>query len=180
MTKMDVLEIFKKRCRHPFRARASHVINRLFSDFVPFESPSGSVISGRCRFREKTLYVIGQQKPTPEDLKSSEDLKRLNYGMLTADDHSHILSVLKKARDSDPKETMVFTIVDTYGADISMYSAQRFQAFFIGHLIMEFLTIPLKTISLILGEGGSGGAVAIQYTDIRGMMDDSLYATAPP
>jgi acetyl-CoA carboxylase carboxyl transferase beta subunit len=75
---------------------------------------------------------------------------------------------------------MIFTIVDTYGADISMYSAQRFQAFFIGHLIMEFLTIPLKTISLILGEGGSGGAVAIQYTDIRGMMDDALYATAPP
>jgi len=180
MTKMDVLEIFKKRCRHPFRARASHVINRLFSDFVPFESPSGSVISGRCRFREKTFYVIGQQKPTPENLKSSEDLKRLNYGMLTADDHSHILSVLKKAKDSDPKETMIFTIVDTYGADISMYSAQRFQAFFIGHLIMEFLTIPLKTISLILGEGGSGGAVAIQYTDIRGMMDDALYATAPP
>jgi acetyl-CoA carboxylase carboxyl transferase beta subunit len=152
----------------------------LFSDFVPFESPSGSVISGRCRFREKTFYVIGQQKPTPEDLKSSEDLKRLNYGMLTADDHSHILSVLRKAKESDPKETMIFTIVDTYGADISMYSAQRFQAFFIGHLIMEFLTIPLKTISLILGEGGSGGAVAIQYTDIRGMMDDALYATAPP
>jgi acetyl-CoA carboxylase carboxyl transferase beta subunit len=180
MTKMDVLEIFKKRCRHPFRARASHVINRLFSDFVPFDSPSGSMISGRCRFRDKTFYVIGQQKPTPEDLKSSEDLKRLNYGMLTADDHSHILSVLKKARDSDPKDTMIFTIVDTYGADISMYSAQRFQAFFIAHLIMEFLTIPLKTISLIVGEGGSGGAVAIQYTDVRGMMDDALYATAPP
>ncbi len=180
MTKMDVLEIFKKRCRHPYRARASHVVNRLFSDFVPFESPSGSVISGRCRFMEKTFYVIGQQKPTPEDLKSSADLKRLNYGMLTADDHSHILSVLEEAQASDPKETMIFTIVDTYGADISMYSAQRFQAFFIGHLIKEFLTIPVRTISLILGEGGSGGAVAIQYTDIRGMMDDALYATAPP
>ena len=180
MTKMDVLEIFKKRCRHPYRARASHVINRLFSDFVPFENPSGSVISGRGRFMDKTFYVIGQQKPTPEDLKSSQDLKKLNYGMLTADDHSHILSILEKAGGLDSRETMIFTIVDTYGADISMYSAQRFQAFFIAQLIREFLTIPIPTISLILGEGGSGGAVAIQYTDIRGMMDDALYATAPP
>jgi acetyl-CoA carboxylase carboxyl transferase beta subunit len=61
-----------------------------------------------------------------------------------------------------------------------MYSAQRFQAFFIAHLIREFLTLPMRTISLILGEGGSGGALAIQVTDIRGQMDDALYATAPP
>jgi acetyl-CoA carboxylase carboxyl transferase beta subunit len=61
-----------------------------------------------------------------------------------------------------------------------MYSAQRFQAFFISHLIREFLSIPIKTISLVLGEGGSGGALAIQVTDVRGQMDDALYATAPP
>ena len=129
---------------------------------------------------DKRLYVIGQQKPTPEDLKSTEDLKKLNYGMLTSDDHSHILGVLKEARAGDPKDTFVFTIVDTYGADISMYSAQRFQAFFIGHLVSEFLTLPLRTISLVLGEGGSGGAVAIQAADVRGQLDDALYATAPP
>ena len=46
--------------------------------------------------------------------------------------------------------------------------------------IREFLTIPVRTISLVLGEGGSGGALAIQVTDIRGQVDDALYATAPP
>ena len=76
--------------------------------------------------------------------------------------------------------TFIFSMVDTYGADISMESAQQFQAFFIAHLIREFLTIPMRTISLVLGEGGSGGALAIQVTDIRGQMDDALYATAPP
>ncbi|MEE9419517.1 MAG: hypothetical protein V3W43_08565, partial [Desulfatiglandaceae bacterium] len=180
MAKLDLVEIFKKRTRHPFRPRASHVIDKLFPDFEPFLAPQGSLLAGSCQFEAKKLFLIAQQKPKPEDLQSKEDLKKLNYGMLTSDDHSYILTVLKRARASDPENTFVFSIIDTYGADISMYSAQRFQAFFIAHLIREFLTLPLRTISLILGEGGSGGALAIQVTDIRGQMEDALYATAPP
>jgi len=179
-SKPDIVDVFKKRTRHPFRPRASDVISNLFPDFAPFDHEGGSLISGPCRFLNKQLFVIAQQKPKPGDLRNSDDLKKLNYGMLTSDDHSFILNVLKKARLSDPNETFIFTIIDTYGADISMYSAQRFQAFFIAHLIREFLVLPLRTISLILGEGGSGGALALQVTDIRGMMDDALYATAPP
>jgi acetyl-CoA carboxylase alpha subunit len=180
MAKAELVEIFKKRTRNPFRPRASDIIDRLFPDFKPFGSAGKSLMAGTCRFGGKDLYVIAQQKPKPRDLKSSEDLKKLNYGMLTSDDHSDILGILKKAGSSDPNATILFSIVDTYGADISMYSAQRFQAFFIAHLIREFLTLPMRTVSLILGEGGSGGALAIQVTDIRGQMEDALYATAPP
>jgi len=181
MAKQELVDIFKKRTRHPFRPRSSDVINRLFSDFMPFGTyRSDSLIAGSCQYAEKLLYVVAQQKPKPEDLKSDEDLKKLNYGMLTSDDHSVILSVLKEACEQDPENTYLFSIVDTYGADISMYSAQRFQAFFIAQLILEFLTIPIRTISLVLGEGGSGGALAIQVTDVRGQLEDALYATAPP
>ena len=181
MAKLGLVDIFKKRTRHPFRPRSSDVINRLFSDFMPFGSyRSDSLIAGSCQYADKLLYVVAQQKPKPENLRSDEDLKKLNYGMLTSDDHSVILSVLKDACNQDLNNTFLFSIIDTYGADISMYSAQRFQAFFIAHLIREFLTIPIRTISLILGEGGSGGALAIQVTDIRGQMEDALYATAPP
>ncbi len=181
MAKQELVDIFKKRTRHPFRPRSSDVINRLFSDFMPFGSyRSDSLIAGSCQYAGKLLYVVAHQKPKPEDLQSREDLKKLNYGMPTSDDHSVILSVLREACDQDPENTFLFSIIDTYGADISMYSAQRFQAFFIAHLIREFLAIPLRTISLILGEGGSGGALAIQVTDIRGQMEDALYATAPP
>jgi len=180
MSKVDLLDLFKNRTRHPFRPRASDMISRLFPDFKADNNGSVSLITGSCRFLNKRLFVIGQQKPKPADLKSKEDLKKLNYGMLTSDDHSQILSVLKKARASDPDRTFIYSLIDTYGADISMYSAQRFQAFFISHLIREFLTIPIRTISLVLGEGGSGGALAIQATDMRWQMDDALYATAPP
>ena len=180
MAKMDLVELFTKRTRHPFRPRASDIISRLFPSFEQLETPGGSLIAGTCSFMDKQLIVIAQQKPKPENLKSSEDLKKLNYGMLTAEDHSLILTLLKKARALDTENTVIFCIVDTYGADISMESAQRFQAFFIAHLIKEFLTIPIRTVSLVLGEGGSGGALAIQVTDIRAQMEDALYATAPP
>jgi acetyl-CoA carboxylase carboxyl transferase beta subunit len=180
MAKMDVVEIFKTRTRHPFRPRASDIINRLFPDFESIENSGVSFVAGTGRMLNKNLFVLGQQKPKPSDLKSADDLKRLNYGMLTSDDHSRILNLLEEARASDPDRTFIFCLIDTYGADISMFSAQRFQAFFIAHLIREFLRIPIRTISLVLGEGGSGGALAMQVTDVRGQMDDALYATAPP
>ena len=180
MAKMDLVEIFKRRTRHPMRPRSSDYIERLFPGFKRTGSSEGSLIAGTCSFMEKDLYVIGQQKPRLSDLKSQSDLNKLNYGMLTADDHSLILNILKKIRSANPDKTYIFCMVDTYGADISMESARHFQAFFISHLIREFLTIPVRTISLVIGEGGSGGALAVQYTDIRGQMDDALYATAPP
>ncbi len=180
MNKMELVDIFKKRTRHPFRPRASDIIDKLFPNFRAIETKGVSLVAGTCEFMGKNLYIIGQQKPRPTDLKSKEDLKRLNYGMVSAQEHSQILTLLKKAATTDPENSFIFCLVDTYGADISMESAQHFQAFFISHLIREFLTIPVRTISLVLGEGGSGGALAIQVTDVRGQMEDALYATAPP
>ncbi len=180
MAKLDLVDIFKKRTRHPMRPRSSDIIEKLFPGFKRIESKNGSLAAGTCEYMGKNLFVIGQQKPKLSDLQSQKDLNRLNYGMLTSDDHSVVLSILEKARSSDLENTYIFCIVDTYGADISMESARHFQAFFIAQLIRDFLTIPVRTISLVIGEGGSGGALAIQYTDIRGQMDDALYATAPP
>ncbi|MFZ0450908.1 MAG: carboxyl transferase domain-containing protein [Desulfatiglandaceae bacterium] len=180
MPKQNILDIFKKRTRHPFRPRASDIIARLFPAFEHYKCPGESLLAGSAEILDKNVTVVAQQKPTPQDLKTHADLKKLNYGMLTSDDHSFILSIMEKLQSEDLENSYLFTIIDTYGADISMYSAQRFQAFFIAQLIGAFLTIPVRTISLILGEGGSGGALAIQMTDIRGQMDDALYATAPP
>ena len=180
MAKLELVDIFKKRIRNPLRPRSSDIIDTLFPGFEAIEGGSVSLIAGTCHFMDKDLFIIGQQKPKLSNLKKREDLDKLNFGMLTSDDHSLILSILKRARMADPDRTNIFCLIDTYGADISMESAQHFQAFFIAHLIREFLTIPIKTISLVLGEGGSGGALAIQVTDIRGQMDDALYATAPP
>ncbi|MCF8130555.1 MAG: acetyl-CoA carboxylase carboxyl transferase subunit alpha/beta, partial [Deltaproteobacteria bacterium] len=110
MAKQELVDIFKKRTRHPFRPRSSDVINRLFSDFMPFSNyRSDSLIAGSCQYAGKLLYVVAQQKPKPENLQSDEDLKKLNYGMLTSDDHSVVLSVIKEAREQDPENTYLFS-----------------------------------------------------------------------
>lgn len=180
MKEEDLVEIFKRRTRNPFRPRSSHLIQAVFTHFKPF-SPSGeSLICGEAKYLDKRVLVIGQEKPTLEELRNPEYAKRLNLGMLSADEHSQILGILKQARSMDPNELVILCLIDTYGADISMTSARRFQAYFISHLIYEFLTIPIRTISVVIGEGGSGGALALQVTDRRGQFEDALYATAPP
>ncbi|MBW2618566.1 MAG: acetyl-CoA carboxylase carboxyl transferase subunit alpha/beta [Deltaproteobacteria bacterium] len=179
MSKTDLVEMFKRRTRHPQRPRSSEIIARVFGNFRHYPATGGSLVVGESDYLDQRVVVIGQEKPKPEQLRSEKDLQKLNWGMLTADEHASIMGVLKQAAAA-PQNTVILSLIDTYGADISMYSAERFQAYFISHLIHEFLTVPVPTISIVLGEGGSGGALAIQYTDRRAQMDDAIYATAPP
>ncbi|MDR1546778.1 MAG: acetyl-CoA carboxylase carboxyl transferase subunit alpha/beta [Deltaproteobacteria bacterium] len=179
---LDVVEIFRRRTRSPLRPRSSDLIQSVFPSFRRVMPYDGALILGETDQWGRNIFVIAQQKPKPENLRTKEDLAKLNHGMLTADDHSHIVRFLKRAaqRAEQGDPVSIITFIDTYGADISMESARRYQAFFIARLIRDFLTIPIPTISVIIGEGGSGGALAIQMTDRRAQFDDALYATAPP
>lgn len=180
MKEENIVELFKRRTRNPLRPRSSHLIQALFTHFKPFAPAGESLICGEAKYLDKRVLVIGQEKPTLEKLRDSHYAGRLNLGMCTADEHSQIIGILSQARTMDPNELIILCLIDTYGADISMTSARRFQAYFISHLIYEFLTIPIRTISIVIGEGGSGGALALQVTDRRAQLEDALYATAPP
>ncbi|MDL2226375.1 hypothetical protein LJB86_01810 [Deltaproteobacteria bacterium OttesenSCG-928-M10] len=183
MTKdMDVVDIFKRRTRSPLRPRSSDLIHAIFPGFRQGAQSSDTLILGETDQWGRDLFIIAQQKPKPENLRTREDLAKLNHGMLTADDHSNIIRFIKKAmrRKEEGVPVSIITLIDTYGADISMESARKFQAFFIAQLIKVFLTVPIPTVSVVIGEGGSGGALAIQMTDRRAQFDDALYATAPP
>ena len=178
---MQLIDIFKTRTRHPLRPRSSDIIKNLFADFRYYEKVGDALIMGEGHFDGHPVYVVGQQKPKPEQFSTPEGVSKLNWGMLNADEHAQVLRLLRKLSDEGPQEeAFLLSFVDTYGADISMYSAQRFQAFFIGHLIRRYLTVPIRTISIVLGEGGSGGALALQVADRRAAIEDALYATAPP
>ncbi|MBI5524137.1 MAG: acetyl-CoA carboxylase carboxyl transferase subunit alpha/beta [Desulfarculus sp.] len=177
---MKLIDVFKTRTRHPFRPRSSEVIKRLFADFREYESVGDSLIMGQGHLGERLVYVVAQQKPTPDRLRSAQDVGRLNWGMLNADEHSQVLGLLRRLSETGPHEdALLVSFIDTYGADISMYSALRLQAFFIAHLIRAYITVPIRTISIVLGEGGSGGALALQVADRRASVEDAIYATAP-
>ncbi|MFH2126475.1 MAG: acetyl-CoA carboxylase carboxyl transferase subunit alpha/beta, partial [Pseudomonadota bacterium] len=178
---LKLIETFKTRTRHPMRPRSSDIIQRLFADFRHYPSPGSSLIMGEGHLDERRVYVVAQQKPKPENLRTPKDLARLNWGMLNADEHSKVLGFLRQLKETGPHEdALLLSLVDTYGADISMYSAQRLQAFFIAHLIQAYITVPIRTISIVLGEGGSGGALALQVADRKAALEDVMYATAPP
>lgn len=179
---IDVVELFRKRTRSPLRPRSSDLIHIIFPGFRQSAQSSGTLILGETDQWGRDLFIIAQQKPKPENLRTKEDLAKLNHGMLTAEDHSNIIRFIQKAmsRKEDGVPVSIITLIDTYGADISMESARQFQAFFIAQLIKVFLTVPIPTVSVVIGEGGSGGALAIQMTDRRAQFDDALYATAPP
>ena len=70
MSKPSLVDIFKKRTRHPSRPRSSDIIDNLFPDFKRINGMEGSLIAGSCRFMGRNLYVIGQQKPKPEVKKN--------------------------------------------------------------------------------------------------------------
>ena len=179
---VDVLELFRKRTRSPLRPRSSDLIHAVFPRFRQSPHSSETLILGAAEQWGRELCIIAQQKPKPENLRTREDLAKLNHGMLTAEDHSQIIRAVKQAADlkAAGRPVSIVTLIDTYGADISMESARKFQAFFIAQLIKVFLTVPIPTVSVVIGEGGSGGALAIQMTDRRAQFDDALYATAPP
>jgi len=178
---LKLIETFKTRTRHPMRPRSSDIIQRLFADFRDYGSPGDSLIVGEGHLEDRRVYVVAQQKPKPEDFRTPEDVARLNWGMLNADEHSKVLGLLRQLKETGPHEdALLLSLVDTYGADISMYSAQRLQAFFIAHLIQAYLTVPIRSVSIVLGEGGSGGALALQVADRRAALEDAMYATAPP
>ena len=177
---MDIVELFKKRTRSPLRPRSSDIISNIFPHFRQHPPYKGSLILGETDQWDQRIFVVAQQKPKPHDFRTTNDLEKLNYGMLTAEDHAHILRFLKKTDAWKGKEAVLISLVDTYGADISMESARLFQAFFIARCIKAFLNLQIPSASIVLGEGGSGGALAIQYTDRRAQLEDALYATAPP
>ncbi|MBF0528054.1 MAG: acetyl-CoA carboxylase carboxyl transferase subunit alpha/beta [Deltaproteobacteria bacterium] len=179
MNKLEIVDIFRRRTRSPLRPRSGDVIRAIFPHFRQHAPYVGSLILGEADQWDKHLFVVAQQKPKPESFRTKEDLAKLTHGMLTAAEHSHVLRFLQHAAQSDDPAVLI-SFVDTYGADISMESARNFQAFFIAHLLKAYLLLPVPTISVVLGEGGSGGALAIQYADRRAQLDDALYATAPP
>ncbi|MBV2233950.1 MAG: acetyl-CoA carboxylase carboxyltransferase subunit alpha [Sterolibacterium sp.] len=163
--------------RHPQRPYTLDYISQIFTDFEELHGDRSfaddqAIIGGLARFNGQSVMVIGHQKG--RDTK--EKILR-NFGMPSPEGYRKALRLMRLAEKFG---IPIITFVDTPGAYPGIGAEERGQSEAIGRnlLVMAELKVPL--IATIIGEGGSGGALAIAVADVVQMLQYSTYAVISP
>jgi acetyl-CoA carboxylase carboxyl transferase beta subunit/acetyl-CoA carboxylase carboxyl transferase alpha subunit len=172
--KLTPKDIFKGKTRNPNRIRSSDLIKLTFTNITYFKTKDQALICGRGLLNKNDVIFMGQEKPKGDDLAYAH---RINFGMMKPEGYRQAIEILGYAADNC---IPVITFIDTPGADPSTESASTLQSWAISDCISTFCTVRTPTISLILGEGGSGGALGLQVTDRRLMMEHAMYYVIAP
>lgn len=163
--------------RHPDRPHCQDYIDALIEDFVPlagdrYYSEDRAIIGGVGRFRGRSVVMIGNEKGN--DTESRLDR---NFGMARPEGYRKAVRLMKMA---DKFGMPVVTFVDTAGAYPGVGAEERGQAEAIARSIDCCLALNVPIISVVIGEGGSGGAVAIATANRVLMLEHSIYTVASP
>jgi acetyl-CoA carboxylase carboxyl transferase subunit alpha len=163
--------------RHPQRPYAEDYINLVFQDFQELHGDrkfrdDAAIIGGLARFNGQPVLVIGQQKGRG----TKEKMKR-NFGMAKPEGYRKAIRLMEMAaRFSLP----VITLVDTPGAYPGIDAEERGQSEAIADSIMRMFDLQVPVITIVIGEGGSGGALAIAVADRVLMQEFSTYSVISP
>lgn len=163
--------------RHPERPHASDFARELLTDFMPLAGDRAyaedcAVIGGLARFRGRPLMFIGQEK----GFDTTSRVER-NFGMARPEGYRKVIRLMELA---DRFELPIVTIVDTPGAYPGRGAEERGQAEAIARTIETSLRISVPSIAVILGEGGSGGAVALATVNRVLMLEHAIYSVISP
>tara|TARA_Y100000590_G_scaffold68502_1_gene74666 strand:- start:462 stop:1556 length:1095 start_codon:yes stop_codon:yes gene_type:complete len=163
--------------RHEERPKAKFFIENLFSNFINLSgdrkfSEDEAVIAGFAEFDGRSVLVIGQEKG--EDLESR--LKR-NFGMMRPEGYRKCIRLMKIA---DKFNIPVVSLIDTPGAYPGIGAEQRGQAESIASSINCCMSLKVPIISIIIGEGGSGGAIALASANKVLMFENAIYSVISP
>ena len=163
--------------RHPQRPYTLDYIQALFTNFEELHgdrvfSEDASIVCGLARFEGRACVVIGHQKG--RDTK--EKILR-NFGMPKPEGYRKALRLMKLA---EKFELPVFTFVDTPGAYPGIDAEERGQSEAIGRNLFEMARLRVPLIATVIGEGGSGGALAIAVGDVVQMMQYAIYSVISP
>ena len=163
--------------RHPDRPRVSTIINQLFEDFTPLAGDRNyaedyAVIGGMARFRGQAVMVMGTEKGSTTE----ERIKR-NFGMARPEGYRKASRLMDLAgRFGLP----VLSFVDTAGAYPGRGAEERGQAEAIASAIRSCLRLPTPMVASIIGEGGSGGAIALATGNRVVMFEHAVYSVISP
>jgi len=173
MSTWDIVSI----SRNPNRPYTLDYIEYITTDFVELHGDrlnrdDPAVVGGLCKIDGKKIMLIGHQKGRTTD----EKLLR-NFGMANPEGYRKALRLCKMAeRFNIP----VLTFIDTPGAYPGMEAEKHGQGEAIARNLMEMSGIKIPTISVVIGEGGSGGALGFGVTDRIFMLENSIYSVISP
>jgi len=163
--------------RHPERPHFSDYVASLIEDFVPLAGDrtfgdDRALLGGLGRFRGRSVMVLGQEKGS-----GTEGRVKHNFGMAQPEGYRKAVRLMEMA---DRFRMPILTFVDTAGAYPGIGAEQRGQSEAIARSIEACLKVEVPLIAVIIGEGGSGGAIAIATGDRVLMMEHSVYSVISP
>ncbi len=163
--------------RHPDRPHCIDYINALFTEYTPLAGDRNfaddhAVMGGLARFNDEPVMVIGHEKGN--DTKSR--IER-NFGMARPEGYRKAIRLMEMA---DRFGIPIITLVDTQGAYPGKGAEERGQAEAIARSTEKCLQVGVPLVSIIIGEGGSGGAVAFATADRLAMLEHSVYSVISP
>ena len=166
-----------KIARHPERPYTLDYINEMFTHFVELHGDRHfaddlSLVGGLARFNGMPCMVLGQQKG-----RDTRERGLRNFGMSKPEGYRKALRLMKLA---EKFKLPVFTFVDTPGAYPGIDAEERGQSEAIGRNIFEMAQLAGPIITTVIGEGGSGGALAISVGDQVVMMQYAIYSVISP
>ena len=166
-----------KIARHTERPYTLDYINDIFTDFVEMHGDRHfaddlSIVGGMARFNGNACMVLGHQKG-----RDTKERTARNFGMSRPEGYRKALRLMKTA---EKFKLPVFTFVDTPGAYPGIDAEERSQSEAIGRNIFEMAQLEVPIITTIIGEGGSGGALAISVADQVLMLQYSVYSVISP
>ena len=163
--------------RHEDRPKAKFFIDNLFKDFIPlsgdrFYGEDRSVLVGFAKFNEKSVLVIGQEKGD-----SLESRIERNFGMMRPEGYRKTIRLMKLANKFN---IPIISFIDTPGAYPGVGAEERGQAEAIAKSIECCMELNVPTLAIIIGEGGSGGAVALASSNKVLMLENAIYSVISP
>jgi len=163
--------------RHEDRPKAKYIIENLFDDFISlsgdrYYGEDNSIIGGFAKFRNKSVLVIGQEKG--ENLE--ERLDR-NFGMMRPEGYRKSVRLMELANKFN---IPIITFIDTPGAYPGVGAEERGQAESIARSIETCMKLKVPNFSIIIGEGGSGGAIALASANKVIILENAIYSVISP
>lgn len=163
--------------RHPNRPHSVDFIRSVFTDFVELHGDrhcgdGKAIIAGFAKFEGESVCIVAQEKGR----ETKEKIER-NFGMPVPEDYRKALRVMKLA---EKFKKPIVTLVDTPGAFPGIEAEEHGQSEAIARNLFEMSRLKVPIVSVVIGEGGSGGALAISVADRLLMFKNAVYSVISP